>query len=627
MMYRLDFQHHHTLLAVIVGLVLNCGWLMGQAPEISDPDGRAEGPMMPGDFPTSVTAANVNAAPIPGSILGGTGSDNILVQVPASGPIAWTESRHNEGDIAMLIGPLDPSDDSYYPPANFVEDYRPLQDQPFENTTLAWRVSRDNGALLATVRHNGVDNQDTLDGANAVGTIHGVAYFNADFGQGWGYRMNDGVFANGGGSSADLQMGVAGPDGDRGEAVFNTAVAFFPYEEGWLGAWVEGRNEDGPANFTHGNPTLESSSVLWFNNGLAAVTLPDINPQMGMLFVAPSDGDNATDIVATSPDLGGWIVTVREDANTDVSGTSYKADNNGFQFLYVPYSAPGLIGGYVDGEDGLLISGAGQNRFSLERSENGGEYALSIFDNDGQAKLTGDDGMLILSVAAQVPGDNSALADRTFLSYEYDGVSGDFVIQSREVGDEDGSVFGHELPLRDTNFYFAYVDFEDPLRLSVACDFDGDGICDVTDIDDLVLRISAGDADPTYDLDGDGLVTVADLEQWRSTAGGFNLGAGRVYLAGDANLDGTVNAADLNAVALGWQQAVTTWSGGNFTADGIVDSQDLNVLALNWQASAAPRTASVVPEPAGITLAIIVVTPILLINRRTPRTKAQTPAR
>ena len=96
----------------------------------------------------------------------------------------------------------------------------------------------------------------------------------------------------------------------------------------------------------------------------------------------------------------------------------------------------------------------------------------------------------------------------------------------------------------------------------------------------------------------------------------MNLGADRVYLEGDANLDGTVNAADLNAVALSWQQTVATWSGGNFTADGIVDSNDLNAMALNWQASAAPNAASPVPEPAGITLAILVLTSILFMNAK-----------
>ena len=194
-------------------LVLLSG-IAGQAepPEPIDPGLVAPEGSLPGAYPESVTAANVNIAPLPGSILGGDNSDNLKVTFPAAGPIHWTESRHNEGDVALLIGPFDPTDASYYPPNAFVNNYRPLADgEPFANTTLAWRVNRDNGALLATVHHNGVNQQDTFNGS-PVGIKHGVAYFNNGFGQGWGFRMNDGQLLNGGEGSADLQMGVAGTD-------------------------------------------------------------------------------------------------------------------------------------------------------------------------------------------------------------------------------------------------------------------------------------------------------------------------------------------------------------------------------------------------------------------------------
>ena len=98
---------------------------------------------LPGTYPESVTAANVNIAPRPGSVLDGQDSNNLRVTFPSSGPVAWTESRHNEGDVAMLIGPFDPDDPSYYPPNTYVDDYKPLADgEPFANTTLAWREPR-----------------------------------------------------------------------------------------------------------------------------------------------------------------------------------------------------------------------------------------------------------------------------------------------------------------------------------------------------------------------------------------------------------------------------------------------------------------------------------------------------
>ena len=75
-----------------------------------------------------------------------------------------------------------------------------------------------------------------MSNGEPLGITHGIAYFNSGFGQGWGYRMEDGVFANGGGASSDLQMGVAGNDDGAGEASLSVATAYFPYEQGWLGA-------------------------------------------------------------------------------------------------------------------------------------------------------------------------------------------------------------------------------------------------------------------------------------------------------------------------------------------------------------------------------------------------------
>ena len=46
------------------------------------------------------------------------------------------------------------------------------------------------------------------------------------------------------------------------------------------------------------------------------------------------------------------------------------------------------------------------------------------------------------------------------------------------------------------------------------------------------------------------------------------------YNFGDANLDGTINAQDLNALGQNWQASTNLWSRGDFTADGFVDGQD-----------------------------------------------------
>ena len=56
----------------------------------------------------------------------------------------------------------------------------------------------------------------------------------------------------------------------------------------------------------------------------------------------------------------------------------------------------------------------------------------------------------------------------------------------------------------------------------------------------------------------------------------------RPLIDGDTNFDDRVDAADLNVIALNWQQMVANATGGDFTGDGFVDAADFNILALNW---------------------------------------------
>lgn len=137
------------------------------------------------------------------------------------------------------------------------------------------------------------------------------------------------------------------------------------------------------------------------------------------------------------------------------------------------------------------------------------------------------------------------------------------------------------------------------------CDFDRDTLCNIIDLDlltragDLASGLPVPPADAQLDLNTDGQVDTGDLDEWLAAAAAEN-GFALPYLKGDANLDGIVGAADLNALALNWQQNVSLWSGGDFTADGVVDSVDLNELGLNWQQSIplASSANATVPEPS-----------------------------
>lgn len=527
-----------------------------QAPTPSDPTGMAMG-HLPGTFPTTVTAANVKVEQFTPATLDGSGSNNLRVSFPASGPIKWTGSRHNEGDIGLLIGPEMPNDPSYYPPNAFVDNYGPIANGPFENTTLAWRVNQQTGALLATVRHNGVNNGNgfTYNGT-PVGTIHGVAYFNQTGAQGWGFRMNDGEFANGDNGTSDLQIGIAGFDDLRGESTSSVAVAYFPYEQGWIGAWVDGSSVDGEGTFASSSPNLPTSTVNWAN-GVATVQLPNVNSATdGMLFVAPTHDNNLTNIAAAFPIDGGWKVAVREDHNDDLTGqTLVEPGQNGFQFLYVPYSAARLVGGHVKGSDASLLHAAGDQFFDITRTS-AGQYALSVYGADGQTKLSENDGMLILSVAGAIP-DSNTLADRKFMSYAYDSTSGNFVIQSRELMainqpmPPSANQFGDELRLRDVDFYLAWVSFTNPLQPAapgIAGDYNNDGTVNAADY--VAWRDALNTATTLPNDTSPGMVTSADYDVWRAnfgqTAAGIAAGAATSAVPEPASL-----VAALGVLAMG----------------------------------------------------------------------------
>ena len=71
-------------------------------------------------------------------------------------------------------------------------------------------------------------------------------------------------------------------------------------------------------------------------------------------------------------------------------------------------------------------------------------------------------------------------------------------------------------------------------------------------------------------------------------------------LAGDANLDGSVNLIDFNKLAANFGQAGRLWFEGDFNYDGLVNLSDFNLLAGNFGQTLAPIDWSNVPETAGL---------------------------
>jgi uncharacterized protein (TIGR03790 family) len=72
----------------------------------------------------------------------------------------------------------------------------------------------------------------------------------------------------------------------------------------------------------------------------------------------------------------------------------------------------------------------------------------------------------------------------------------------------------------------------------------------------------------------------------------------KAALAGDINLDGTVNGADFNTILSNYNKSGMDWTQGDMNGDGVVNGADLNIVLANFGAISGTSVARAVPEPA-----------------------------
>ena len=135
-----------------------------------------------------------------------------------------------------------------------------------------------------------------------------------------------------------------------------------------------------------------------------------------------------------------------------------------------------------------------------------------------------------------------------------------------------------------------------------ACDFDMDGDCGVPDLDQLLSAF--GTNETQFDLNGDNAVNLLDVDSWLGSA----QQDGQVLVRGDTNLDGKVDAADINELAKNWLiPGDYGWGGGDFDGNGVADAWDLNVIGSNWLHGVSFSPPRAIPEPKSTFLLLIVV--------------------
>lgn len=120
-----------------------------------------------------------------------------------------------------------------------------------------------------------------------------------------------------------------------------------------------------------------------------------------------------------------------------------------------------------------------------------------------------------------------------------------------------------------------------PVAAAQDGDFDNNGFYQCADIDALIAEIAAGTNNPLFDMSGDGLVNLTDRDIWLYEAGNANLGLGRSYLLGDANLDSFVDGLDFIIWNSNKFTETAEWCSGDFNADGFVDGLDFIIWNAN----------------------------------------------
>ena len=138
-------------------------------------------------------------------------------------------------------------------------------------------------------------------------------------------------------------------------------------------------------------------------------------------------------------------------------------------------------------------------------------------------------------------------------------------------------------------------------------DFTGDRVVSSRDVDILLDALRNGADISLFDLNVDSAVTQNDMTFLMQSILRTNLG--------DANLDGVIDASDLNQVGRNWQHpSCHGWADGDFTGDGAVTARDLNVIGIHWPkglvtpASRRPKSAVAVHRSTLVDNAIIELT-------------------
>jgi ELWxxDGT repeat protein len=154
-------------------------------------------------------------------------------------------------------------------------------------------------------------------------------------------------------------------------------------------------------------------------------------------------------------------------------------------------------------------------------------------------------------------------------------------------------------------------------------DFSLDERLTAEDLDLLVSAIAMQTDDGTFDMNGDGIVTTLDVNAWLRVTGRVMRSDPHAFVAGDADLDGIVDANDYGAWSSNRFRSLRNWTGGDFNADGATDATDFNIWNSNKFRESTRSSASQIDEArvprSAATLTVALLDNSALLSIKTTR--------
>ena len=415
--------------------------------------------------------------------------------------IGFSVARYQCGSLDFLLSPRDP-----VAARQILGPYSNPGRERFTagNTTVAasqaWSPSPCYGFAISTVRKNGQQWNDTAP------FFYAASYIQLDpVATSKGYDMIGGHFHGAQFYTRTTKLVTGSPTDPSSDlaslqrCAISLSLAYFPYEQGWKAGYLAGPFPNGQADPAsvwkwgngwglHSGTAVSGMAILgspgqgtynaptdllqWVDPSgygfyMAQFRLPGVNSQTnGMLFTVANDEGNTLrgSYANNAPraDGSGWDIWVRgiEESATVPYMSQTSGDSSGsFSFLYIPFDANNLVGGVVR-RDATLKKKVGDCTVSKLAT---GRYAITI---PGKSEANG---MLLLQNSgylANQPAGYTNVTDTSFLSYEYGGTNtpaNAFIVESRYI---DQSSATPVAPLRDAEFSFVYIDFQNPITPS-----------------------------------------------------------------------------------------------------------------------------------------------------------------